>query len=80
MPLNDLAKNRHLYSRTDDKPVRLGLFCALYSLRAGQFFHTPKAGQQADDRQLTHLGRAMQDVGIQTIRAYSTAAPGRRRT
>src|SRR5215831_140469 len=56
---------------------RLGLFCALYSDRAGHFFHTPKAQQQVDRRQLTQVGRAMNDLGIQMIPAYSPQARGR---
>jgi len=54
-----------------------GLFCALYSDRAGHFFYTPKAGQMVDHRQLTQVGRAMKDLGIQTIPAYSPQARGR---
>jgi len=56
---------------------RLGLFCALYSDRAGHFFHTPKAQQQVDRRQLTQVGRAMNNLGIQMIPAYSPQARGR---
>lgn len=54
-----------------------GLFCALYSDRAGHFFQTPKAGQPVDHRQLTQVGRAMKELGIQTIPAYSPQARGR---
>src|SRR5215831_673367 len=60
-----------------DVVERLGLFCALYSDRAGHFFYTPKAGQQVDHRQLTQVGRAMKDLGIQMIPAYSPQARGR---
>ena len=56
---------------------RVGLFCALYSDRASHFFHTPKAQQQVDHRQLTQVGRAMNDLGIQMIPAYSPQARGR---
>ena len=56
---------------------RFGLFCALYSDRAGHFFFTPKAGQPIDTRQLTQVGRAMKELGIQTIPAYSPQARGR---
>jgi hypothetical protein len=57
--------------------VQKGLFCALYSDRAGHFFYTPKAQQQVDHRQLTQVGRAMKDLGIQMIPAYSPQARGR---
>jgi hypothetical protein len=56
---------------------RHGLFCALYSDRAGHFFFTPKAGQRVDHRQLTQVGRAMKELGIQMIPAYSPQARGR---
>jgi transposase len=54
-----------------------GLFCALYSDRAGHFFFTPKTGGPVDRRQLTQVGRAMKDLGIQMIPAYSPQARGR---
>ena len=54
-----------------------GLFCALYSDRAGHFFFTPKTGGPVDQRQLTQVGRAMKDLGIQMIPAYSPQARGR---
>lgn len=56
---------------------RVGVFCALYSDRAGHFFYTPKAQQQVDARQLTQVGRALKDLGIQMIPAYSPQARGR---
>jgi transposase len=56
---------------------RRGLFCALYSDRASHFFFTPKAQQAVDHRQLTQVGRAMKDLGIQMIPAYSPQARGR---
>src|SRR4030095_2978854 len=54
-----------------------GLFASIYSDRAGHFFQTPKAGGPVDHRQLTQVGRAMKDLGIQTIPAYSPQARGR---
>jgi hypothetical protein len=54
-----------------------GLFCALYSDRASHFFHTPKAQQHVDHRRLTQVGRAMKELGIQMIPAYSPQARGR---
>ena len=54
-----------------------GLFCALYSDRASHFFFTPKAQQAVDHRQLTQVGRAMKELGIQMIPAYSPQARGR---
>jgi transposase len=54
-----------------------GIFCALYSDRAGHFFVTPKAGGKVDVNQLTQFGRALQELGIKMIPAYSPQARGR---
>jgi len=54
-----------------------GIFCALYSDRASHFFVTPKAGGKVDPNQLTQLGRALKELGIQMIPAYSPQARGR---
>ena len=56
---------------------RKGLFCALYSDRGSHFWHTPKAGAKVDSQQLTQVGRALRDLGIQMIPAYSPQARGR---
>jgi transposase len=60
-----------------DVVERKGLFCALYSDRARHFFITPKAREKVDHRQLTQVGRAMKELGIQMIAAYSPQARGR---
>jgi len=54
-----------------------GLFCALYSDRASHFFLTPKAGGKVDRNRLTQVGRALQELGIKMIPAYSPQARGR---
>ena len=54
-----------------------GWFASIYSDRAGHFFQTPKAGGPVDTRQLTQVGRAMKDLGIRMIPAYSPQARGR---
>jgi hypothetical protein len=54
-----------------------GLFCALYSDRAAHFFLTPKAGEPVDKYRLTQVGRALRELGIQMIPAYSPQARGR---
>jgi transposase len=54
-----------------------GLFCALYSDRASHFFLTPKAGEAVDRDRLTQVGRAMKELGVQLIPAYSPQARGR---
>jgi hypothetical protein len=54
-----------------------GVFCALYSDRGSHFFYTPTAGGQVDKSRPTQVGRAMQELGIQMIAAYSPEARGR---
>jgi transposase len=56
---------------------RAGLFCALYSDRASHFFVTPKAGEAVDKSRLTQVGRALKELGVQMIPAYSPQARGR---
>src|SRR5258708_7133471 len=54
-----------------------GLFCALYSDRGTHFWLTPKAGGKVDPHRLTQVGRALRELGIQMIPAYSPQARGR---
>src|SRR6476659_3592830 len=56
---------------------RKGLFCALYSDRGSHFFSTPKAGEPVDKNRPTQFGRALKELGIQMIPAYSPQARGR---
>lgn len=54
-----------------------GLFCSLYTDRAHHYWHTPRAGGQVDKDRLTQFGRAMGQLGIDMIPAYSPQARGR---
>src|SRR5712664_691435 len=54
-----------------------GVFCALYSDRASHFFLTPNAGGAVNHDRLTQVGRALKELGIQLIPAYSPQARGR---
>jgi transposase len=56
---------------------RKGLFCALYSDRGSHFWLTPKAGGKVDAHRLTQVGRALRDLGVRMIPAYSPQARGR---
>jgi hypothetical protein len=56
---------------------RKGLFCALYSDRGSHFWLTPKAGGKVDPHRPTQLGRALRELGVQMIPAYSPQARGR---
>jgi transposase len=54
-----------------------GLFCALYADRAGHYWHTPEAGGKVDRDNPTQVGRALAQLGIELIPAYSPEARGR---
>jgi transposase len=54
-----------------------GLFCSLYTDRGSHYWHTPEAGGKVDKQNLTQVGRAMQQLGIEMIPAYSPEARGR---
>lgn len=54
-----------------------GLFCSLYTDRGSHYFHTPKAGGKVDRGHPTQVGRALTQLGIRHIAAYSPEARGR---
>src|SRR5450755_2152244 len=54
-----------------------GVFCALYSDRARHFWLTAKAGEAVDHDRLTQVGRALRELGVRRIPAYSPQARGR---
>jgi transposase len=54
-----------------------GVFCTLYSDRGSHFWLTPKAGEAVDRDRLTQVGRAMRELGVRMIPAYSPQARGR---
>ncbi len=54
-----------------------GLFASLYTDRGSHYWLTPEAGGKVDKRQPTQFGRAMGQLGIQMIAAYSPQARGR---
>jgi Winged helix-turn helix len=57
--------------------ARHGLFASLYSDRGSHYFLTPHAGGKVDKQQLTQVGRALKQLGIEHIAAYSPEARGR---
>ena len=61
------------------KPVFLahGLPMSLYTDRGAHYFHTPKAGGEIDRGHLTQVGRALEQLGVEHIGAYSPQARGR---
>lgn len=54
-----------------------GLFCSLYADRASHYWHTPDAGGTVDKDKPTQVGRALRQLGIEPIAAYSPEARGR---
>ena len=54
-----------------------GLFSSLYVDRGSHYFNTPKAGGTVDKNNPTQFHRAMNQLGIELIAAYSPEARGR---
>jgi len=54
-----------------------GLFCSLYADRGSHYWHTPEAGGMVDKDNPTQVGRALEQLGIELIAAYSPQARGR---
>lgn len=57
--------------------LRHGLCCSLYTDRGSHYWQTPVAGRKVDKKNLTQFGRAMHQLGIEMIPAYSPQARGR---
>jgi transposase len=56
---------------------RKGLFSSLYTDRGSHYWLTPKAGARVDRQQPTQFHRALTQLGIELIAAYSPQARGR---
>ena len=54
-----------------------GLPSSLYTDRGSHYFHTPEAGGKVDKSNPTQVGRALHQLGIEHIAAYSPQARGR---
>jgi transposase len=54
-----------------------GLFCSLYTDRGSHYFLTPEAGGKVAKHAPTQVGRALAQLGIEHIAAYSPEARGR---
>lgn len=57
--------------------LKRGVFSTIYTDRGSHYWNTPEAGGKVDKVNLTQFGRAMQQLGIQMIPAYSPQARGR---
>lgn len=60
-----------------DVIMQKGLFSSFYSDRGSHYWYTPKEGGKVSKTQLTQFGRAMKQLGILMIPAYSPEARGR---
>lgn len=60
-----------------DVIMQRGLFCSFYTDRGSHYWSTPEAGGKVDKINLTQFGRAMKQLGIDMIAAYSPQARGR---
>ena len=54
-----------------------GLPMSLYTDRGSHYFHTSEAGGKIDRSRLTQVGRALDQLGVEHIGAYSPQARGR---
>jgi hypothetical protein len=54
-----------------------GLFCSFYTDRGSHYFFTPVVGGKVDKSRPTEVGRALKQLGIEHIAAYSPEARGR---
>ena len=54
-----------------------GLFCSFYTDRGSHYFYTEKTGGKVSKTQLTQVGRALKQLSIKHIAAYSPEARGR---
>lgn len=54
-----------------------GVFASLYTDRGSHYWHTPEAGGKVDKGNPTQFGRALRQLGIEMIPAYSPEARGR---
>ena len=54
-----------------------GLPMSLYTDRGAHYFHTPKAGGEIDRGHPTQVGRALEQLGVEHIGAFSPQARGR---
>ena len=56
---------------------KYGIFCSFYTDRGSHYWFTPEAGGKVDKARPTEVGRALKQLGIKHIAAYSPEARGR---
>ena len=65
------------FQGAQDVILKKGLFSSIYTDRGSHYWFTPEEGGKVSKTQLTQFGRAMQQLGIEMIPAYSPEARGR---
>ncbi|RMG60371.1 MAG: ISNCY family transposase [Bacteroidetes bacterium] len=65
------------FQATKEVIEKRGLFLSLYTDRGSHYWYTPRAGGKVDKTKLTQFGRAMKQLNISMIAAYSPEARGR---
>jgi transposase len=65
------------FQGVQDVILKHGLFSSFYTDRGSHYWFTPEEGGKVSKTQLTQFGRAMQQLNIEMIPAYSPEARGR---
>jgi transposase len=65
------------FQGVQDVILKKGLFSSIYTDRGSHYWFTPKEGGKVSKTQLTQFGRAMKQLSIEMIPAYSPEARGR---
>jgi transposase len=65
------------FQGVQDVILKHGLFSSIYTDRGSHYWFTPEEGGKVSKTNLTQFGRAMQQLGIEMIPAYSPEARGR---
>lgn len=65
------------FQGVQDVILKRGLFSSIYTDRGSHYWFTPEEGGKVSKTRLTQFGRAMQQLGIEMIPAYSPQARGR---
>jgi len=68
---------RSSFQGLSETMAKKGLPCSLYLDRASHYFVTDTAGDKVSQTHVTQVGRAMRQLGIEMIPAYSPQARGR---
>jgi transposase len=68
---------RSSFQGLSETMTKKGLPCSIYVDRGSHYFVTDKAGDKVSKTHVTQVGRAMRQLGIEMIPAYSPQARGR---